>query len=181
MDSKLFACDGECTRKSPPLLISRVGRLGVVQKQCVARTSAEILSREDFLAVIPDLRPEMQTLVQKECLLVLICVQGISSFVFAFFLSQELSFTLFMSSLDDKLVLKILACASGAGSSVFVDEFGSPFRRQRADNVELYFRSWASLHNYDDLFPAREVAQRFQATVEQALGRLSIFGQPLCH
>ncbi len=67
--------------ESPRLPISRV------QKQCVARVSAEILPRKDFLAVIPDLRAEMQILVQKECFLVLICVRGVSSSIFAFFLS----------------------------------------------------------------------------------------------
>ena len=79
---------------------------GVIQKQCVARVSVEILPREKFLAVIPDHKPEMQTLIQMECLLVLVNIWGVFSSVSAFFLSSELGFNIFTSSLDDKLVLR---------------------------------------------------------------------------
>ena len=59
---------------------------GVIQKQCVARVSVEILPREESLAVIPDSKPEMQTMIQTECLLVLVNIWGVFSSVFVFFL-----------------------------------------------------------------------------------------------
>ena len=76
----------------------------------------------------------MQGLIEKEDFFVLVqTITGTLSVVVV----GQLLFTLFKSSLDDQLILELLACASDGGCCVLEDEFRITLGRKGADQIQL--------------------------------------------
>ena len=108
----------------------------------VTRISAQVSPSEDLFAAFPALNAEMKGLVKKEGLFVTFCSKGGYLGVFTLLVGQQLGLAFFINTLNDQLVLKILASSSDAGGGVFEDEFGISLGGEWSNEIKLALRQF---------------------------------------
>jgi hypothetical protein len=105
----------------------------------VASVTAQIPPSQDPLAAFPILDAKVEGLVEQECFLVTFPSEDIRVrlSVFTLLFGKQLGLSLFVNSLNDELVLKVLRSSPDSGRCVLKDELGVAFRRKWSDEVQL--------------------------------------------
>ena len=143
------------------LEIGNSGRLngGIADKlKEVTRITAQISPSKDNLASVTLIDAEADALIEQEGLLVLIGVGATSSALLVLVFSLEIFLALLVDTLDDELILKLLAGAADGAVCVGEDELAVAFGRVGADEVEL------ALGDFDDGFLGGGVAEEVFAS-----------------